>query len=132
MSTYEELVFDAMWDQAVEELSAQVIHAHTEPWCGFCEHRAGKDAKDAAVKAITRDLAWWDEAQRWLGTLEPGTRFTADDLTACIGLPWGSPNQVGAVLRTWSMRERITAVGIHEASRKSSHGRMLRIWEVQP
>ena len=78
----------------------------------------------------SRDLAWWGEANNWLNCQEPGSTFTADDLVSCIGKPTGSSNQIGARLRSWAMSDLITAVGISEAGRPESHGRILRVWQV--
>lgn len=106
------------------------IHAHTGYDCDFCATRTGPEAKQAATAAVTRDLAWWTEASTWLGCQPIGSTFTADDLVSCIGKPQGSTNQIGARLRSWAMSDRITPVGVTEAGRPESHGRLLRVWRV--
>jgi len=105
-------------------------HAHTWDGCVFCDTRTGQEAKAAATKAVTRDEAWWEQSTAWLHRQPIGSRFTADDLVAAIGKPTGSTNQIGARLRSWAFGELIAARDVTEAQRKTSHGRLLRVWEV--
>lgn len=106
-------------------------HAHTGPDCHFCAMNAdGIGAKLDAIRAVTKDPAWWAEADRWLELQPIGDTFTADDLIDCIGKPAGSVNQIGARLRSWASQSAIAPVGYTEATRKESHGRVLRVWEV--
>jgi hypothetical protein len=105
-------------------------HAHTGPDCVFCATRNGPAAKAAGTAAVTRDLAWWEEADRWLELQPIGDTFTADDLVSVIGKPVGSPNQIGARLRSWAGQDAIAHVGFAEATRRESHGRVVRIWQV--
>ena len=131
MSTYEELMFDAAFDLAVEHIDIDARdHAHTGDSCVFCATRDGEDAKTAGTAAVTRDLYWWKEAEAWLKGKHTGARFTADDLVAAIGKPWGSSNQIGARLRSWAMSGLIDPVDITSAGRAQSHGRLLRVWAV--
>ena len=131
MSTQESLEFDAEWDRITDLADAVAqLHAHTEPSCRFCDNANGATAKAAATAAVKRDLAWWDEAVTWLAQLPSGFEFTADDLVAGCGKPWGSPNQIGARLRSWSFSNEIHPVGVAEACRAESHGRLLRLWAV--
>lgn len=105
-------------------------HAHTEA-CVFCATRDGAAARDAGVKATARrDLEWWTRAERWIDGHYDGQTFTADDLTAALDLPEGSPNAVGAFLRTQRLFGVIEAAGFTTATRPSSHGRTLRVWRV--
>jgi len=106
------------------------LHAHTGEGCTFCATRTGDEAKDAGTRAVTRDLAWWEEAEQWLTHQPIGQRFTADDLVSCIGKPVGSANQIGARLRSWAMADLIDPVDVTSAGRAQSHGRLLRVWEV--
>lgn len=105
-------------------------HAHTGDGCVFCATRTGIGAKLAAIKAVTRDPAWWAEADRWLELQPIGDQFTADDLIACIGKPMGSANQIGARLRSWASAGAIVRTGYTEATRKESHGRAVAVWAV--
>lgn len=105
------------------------IHAHTDA-CVFCETRTGSEAKAAATAAVTRDLEWWARCNAWLDNLEPGHRFTADDLVRVHGKPVGSANQIGAFLRVASMGDRIDPVDVVTAGRSQSHSRLLRVWAV--
>jgi hypothetical protein len=107
-------------------------HAHTDP-CVFCATRDGHAARDAGIKATAkRDLEWWNRAERWIDTLgtDHCTTFTADDLVDAIGLPDGSSNAVGAFLSTQRRFGIIEPVGFTEATRPSSHARVLRVWRV--
>jgi len=121
---------DTLFDLDIEAPVVVPTHAHTGYDCAFCATRTGPEAKQVATAAVTRDLAWWGEANNWLNCQEPGSTFTADDLVSCIGKPTGSSNQIGARLRSWAMSDLITAVGIREAGRPESHGRILRVWQV--
>lgn len=106
-------------------------HACGGPYCRVCElTRTGEQAKDKGTKAVSKDPAWWHEAAQWLNTQPLGITFTADDLTNAIGLPHGTGNQVGACIRSWAAADRITPAGYETAARKSSHGRVLRVWQV--
>lgn len=105
-------------------------HAHTGDGCVFCATRDGIAAKLAALKAVGRDYAWWEESDQWLELQPIGTTFTADDLVDCIGKPGGSVNQIGARLRSWASQDAIAPVGFTEATRRESHGRVVRVWQV--
>lgn len=97
----------------------------------MCElTRTSNQAKRLGTSKPTRDPAWWNEAARWINEQPIGTRFTADDLIDAIGMPHGSANQVGAQIRTWGVQDRTEPVGYSEARRHSSHGRVLRVWQV--
>lgn len=106
-------------------------HAHTGPDCRFCAMNAtGIGAKLDAIRAVTRDEAWWHESDLWLELQPLGSVFTADDLIDCIGKPTGSVNQIGARLRSWASSGAIVGTGYTEATRKESHGRIVRVWQV--
>jgi len=99
--------------------------------CQVCElTRTSAQAKTAGTARVKRDPVWRDQAARWINEQPIGRRFTADDLTDAIGLPHGSANQVGAQIRTWGVQDRTKPIGYAEAQRHSSHGRVLRIWQV--
>ena len=106
-------------------------HPVSEP-CLWCDYgTTSRHAADQGTSAVHRDLPWWKEADLWLELQPIGTLFTADDLVDCIGKPYGSPNQIGARLRGWARQRAIAAHGYCEATRKESHGRIIRIWEVR-
>lgn len=107
------------------------VHAHTDP-CTFCATRDGAGARDAGIKATARrDLEWWTRAEAWVDNCtDHGTTFTADDLIEAIGLPDGCSNAVGAFLSTQRRFGLIEPVGFTEATRPSSHARVLRVWRV--
>lgn len=104
-------------------------HACAGDACRYCRpSTTGEAARDRALAATARDMAWWHAADTWLAS--DASRFTADDLVAAIGLPAGSTNQVGARLRAWAVAGRIDPVGFTSATRKASHARVLRVWQV--
>lgn len=106
-------------------------HACGGPYCQVCAlTRTGAEAKDKGTKKVSRDEGWWAEAAHWLNERDLYSTFTADDLVADIYLPEGSPNQVGACIRAWAASDRIRPSGYKAANRKSSHGRVLRVWQV--
>lgn len=106
-------------------------HACGGPHCQVCNlTRTSGEAKAAGTKKVNRDDGWWAEAHAWLELQPLGLTFTADDLVDAIGLPHGSTNQVGAIIRAWAVQDQINPVGYAEARRQSSHGRVLRIWQV--
>jgi hypothetical protein len=112
-------------------ITARPDHAHTGTGCVFCATRDGAAARDAGVKATARrDLEWWTRAEAWLDSHYVGERITADDLVDAIGLPDGSPNAVGAFLRTQSVLGALESDGFTTATRPSSHSRTLRVWRV--
>jgi hypothetical protein len=110
-----------------------VDHTHDGPdlclWCDLGHD--GRHAAEQGAAALHRDLPWWQEADLWLELQPLGTLFTADDLVSMIGKPHGSPNQIGARLRSWARTRAIHPHGYIEASRKESHGRVIRVWEVR-
>lgn len=106
-------------------------HACGGPYCRVCElTRTGTEAKNKGTQSVSRDEGWWAEAAQWLNTQPLYLTFTADDLVNAIGLPHGTGNQVGACIRAWAASDRISPSGYKAASRKSSHGRVLRVWQV--
>ncbi len=77
------------------------------------------------------DLYWQEQAAWWITNLTSrGEVITADTLIAEIGLPTGSPNQVGARFRAWNKAGLIEAVGYVPSTRKEAHGRTVRSWRV--
>ena len=97
--------------------------------CQVCAlTRDGQQAKTRGTARTKKDARWWVEAGRFLNTLSPGALFTADDLVELIGLPDGSSNQVGACVRGWAAADLIKAHGYEESTRKSNHGRVVRVW----
>ncbi len=77
------------------------------------------------------DLYWQEQAAWWINNLTSrGEIITADNLIAEIGLPTGTPNQVGARFRHWHMAGLIEPVGYVPSTRKAAHGRAVRSWRV--
>lgn len=105
------------------------VHGCAGEVCQVCAlARDGQQAKDRGIARATKDARWWVEAGRFLKALRPGALFTADDLVDLIGLPDGSPNQVGACVRSWAAADLIKPNGFEESKRKSNHGRVVRVW----
>lgn len=120
----------ALFD-AVDYPASPAPHACAGSACQVCElTRTSADAKHLGTTRTRRDPAWWAEATRWLDRQPVGLTFTADDLTQAVGLPDGSSNQVGAIVRTWAVQDLIEPIGYTESTRLSNHGRVLRIWQV--
>jgi hypothetical protein len=120
----------ALFD-AVDYPATPAPHACSGDVCQVCQlTRTSAAAKTLGTLKPKRDHGWWAEATRWLDRQPLGLRFTADDLVDAIGLPHGTSNQVGAAIRTWAVQDLIDPVGYTEATRHSSHGRVLRIWQV--
>lgn len=98
--------------------------------CGWCSTRSGYEAKAAATAAVVKDAEWHQRANQYRRDLGPGLTFTADDLRACVGLPSGSTNQVGALMHSWASKGLIKAAGFTTSTVKGNHGRILREWEI--
>lgn len=103
-------------------------HACGGPSCQYCAHRDAPAAKAAALAGVVRDLAWWDQARRWLDDRPSNVPFTADDLVDAIGLPTGSSNQLGALFRSWKTSGETYATEYVVSKRASNHGRVLMAW----
>lgn len=104
-------------------------HAHT-PGCTFCAHRSGPTAGALARAAVKTDPEWATRASAWLDTIYPGAIIDADYLVAAIGLPAGNANQIGARFSTWAKGGKIRMAGVKTATRRASHGRLVRTWQV--
>ena len=108
----------------------------TSSGCAWCATRTGLQAQGRAVTAIRRDPEWQARADDWLRELrdfgETGFLATSDALVEAIGLPDGSPNQVGAIFPRWARKGWVKAAGHTQATRKEAHGRWVRTWAVQP
>lgn len=134
MSSYIELTFDPQPGRDYTPAGAIdgtiPTHAHTVPVCVFCQTRTGAAAGAAGAAAVTRDPEWHARAAEWLSYWPVGDVFTADDLTDAVGLPVGSANQVGALIRTWSQRAWIRHTGYVKSTRASNHGRVVATWAV--
>lgn len=98
--------------------------------CVWCSTRTGDGARAAGQDAVTVDLEWNHRADAWLGQLYLGVVVSADDLVAEVGLPTGSPNQVGAKFSSWAKARRIRPEGVTTSRRRESHGRLMRTWKV--
>lgn len=117
--------------EPVDYPASPAPHACSGASCQVCElTRTSAEAKNLGTSKPKRDPQWWHAAAQWIETQPLGRQFTADDLVEAIGLPHGSGNQVGAQIRTWAVQDRTEPIGYVEATRQSSHGRVLRVWQV--
>lgn len=119
---------DALFDLDLEP--APQLHGCTGQGCAWCAWRDGPLAKAAGMTAVHKDLEWQARADAWLNELYVGVIITADDLIAECGLPVGSSNQVGARFFRWAKANRVRHVGYAKATRKLSHSRVIRTWQV--
>lgn len=130
-------LFDSPAADAQQHTPPTSTHAHTGSSCAFCATQpTGKAAAEAAMKAAAdARQEWIARADEWLRLQPQGTVLTADDLVAAVGLPLGAiamagNNAMGALFRSWARQGLIYAVGFTQATRKSSHGGILRVWKV--
>ena len=84
-------------------------------------------------RAEQAEPSWTVAAAAWIARLRPGTRFTAEAMTAAVGLPRGEAaqnrnNAVGAVIAGASRGRLIARVGFTQATRPESHARMVAEW----
>jgi len=118
---------DILFDET--PAARQDVHACTGPGCHFCEWLDGRAAKRKATDAVRFDPRWRHEANEWRRE-HIGARVTADDLIDAIGLPDGSPNQIGALFRQWAHMFMCRQAGTVASGRASNHARRVIIWEV--
>lgn len=98
-------------------------HLPNEPSCLWCDR---PQAREHA--ALMNDQNWADKATQFILNLPTGTRFTFDQVTSGVGLLPESSGVSGAVARKLSAQKLIVVSGIATATRKTSHGRLLREW----
>lgn len=67
-----------------------------------------------------------EEAIRRLA--DTGREFTVEDVTDRIGPPPGHHNAIGGAFIAASKRGEIQAVGYRQATRRSAHARVIRVW----
>ena len=110
------------------------LHACAGTQCRYCTTSATPKAAAAAgqADAAGKQWAWTQLARQWVQELPASTFFTADDLTAAVGLPNADlskrgNNAVGAVFAALSRAHVIQRVRPVQAQRKSSHG--TTVWE---
>lgn len=74
------------------------------------------------------DAAWKIEARRVALDLARSRPFTANDITAEVGLP-SSRNLVGAFLNGLAREGLIRRIGYEAGGRASQHARVVAVWE---
>lgn len=90
----------------------------------------GREARDAgaslALSAVDR---WRVAAAEALDRLiARGQPFTSDDVADEVGVPETHPNAMGGLFSAASKQGRIETVGYTQATRKSAHARVIRVW----
>lgn len=120
-------------DSLFEIEPAQVrknIHSCTGTGCHFCEFVEGTQAKRKGTEAVTKDPEWTLRATEWRRSLDYGVVITADDLIEECGHPEGSPNQIGALFRSWALKGLVHVHGSVSSQRNSNHARKIILWKV--
>lgn len=91
------------------------------------------DKQQGADRAARAKMEWTLEADRWIKSQLPGTRFDADDLIEAIGTPTGvavnANNAIGAVFLAAKNRRLVRSVGRVASRRRTNHGRFITVWE---
>lgn len=90
------------------------------------------EAGMAQAASADRVQLWKQAATTWIGLLEPGVEFTADDLVRAVGLPDVGPNRnnvVGAVFSGAARSRLIVFAGrLRRSERLVRHGNLQRVW----
>ena len=119
---------EALFDTIGDIRADRPDHGCTGAMCSFCRYLDDVELR-AQFPRPKNDEAWVRAANHYRIGLPAGTRFTADDLLAAIGYPVGSPNQIGALFRSWAEKELIWRVAEKPSERASNHGRRVYVWE---
>lgn len=106
------------------------IHSCTGTGCTFCEFVEGTTAKRKAMDAVVKDPEWTLRATDWRRSLDYGVVISADDLIEACGHPEGSPNQIGALFRSWALKGLVHVHGTIGSTRNSNHARKIILWKV--
>ena len=106
------------------------IHSCTGTGCSFCEFVEGTTAKRKGTDAVIKDPEWHLRATEWRRSLSSGKTITADHLIEACGHPEGSPNQIGALFRSWAVKGLVKVRGSVSSTRNTNHARKIIIWEV--
>ena len=106
------------------------IHSCTGTGCHFCEFVEGTQAKRKGTEAVIKDPEWHLRATEWRRGLDYGVVISADDLIEEVGHPMGSPNQIGALFRSWASKGLVHVHGTIGSARNSNHARRIILWKV--
>lgn len=98
--------------------------------CGWCSQNQEGTTLTRVIESSTKDMEWLERATQWRRSLNLHSRVTADDLVDAIGLPVGSPNQIGSLFHTWNKKGYLRFIRTVRASRKSRNSGAQREWEV--
>lgn len=120
---------EALFDTIGDIRADRVPHSCTGLACSFCAYLDGLEAKKHHAPQNI-DKAWHRAANHWRISKQQGDTFTADDLLKAIGYPAGTPNQIGAIFRTWQDLGVIRKQGQKASTRESNHHRRVYLWEV--
>jgi hypothetical protein len=98
--------------------------------CGWCAQNPAGTTLVRTIESTTKDHEWIERATQWRRSLTLHSRVTADDLIAAIGLPMGSPNQIGSLFHTWHKKRYLRFIRTVKAQRKSRNAGSHKEWEV--
>lgn len=87
----------------------------------------GCNVEKAQKAAAKVNEGWGDMAAKFIDSVPFSTTFTADDMTEAIGEA-DSTGAMGAAFATARKQGKIELVGHKNSTRKTSHGRILRVW----
>lgn len=81
------------------------------------------------VATWSTDIAWKEAADRVIRELAAaGEPFTAEELRAIVGPPFGSPNALGPRFMAAARAGIIARVGSRQSTRPEAAGRWLAVW----
>jgi len=106
------------------------IHSCTGTGCTFCAFVEGTQAKRKGTEAVVKDPEWTLRATEWRRSQPNGKTISADDLIEACGHPMGSPNQIGALFRSWALNGLVRVEGTVRSTRNTNHARRIIMWRV--
>jgi hypothetical protein len=103
--------------------------SYVQPALDLSKGEALRDAGIAQTLEAAAHLEWRTDAYHWLARLTYGQEITSTDLIEAIGMPPGSPNAVGAVIRSASTQGLIEPTErFIKSNRPNRHAATVRVW----
>jgi hypothetical protein len=103
--------------------------SYVQPPLNLGEGERLRDAGIAQTLEAEAHIEWRTDAYHWLALLAYGQEITSADLIDAVGMPPGSPNAVGAVIRTASMQGLIEPTErFIKSARPNRHAATVRVW----
>jgi hypothetical protein len=99
------------------------MHEHNETGCSFCN----MPAEQIDSINLNANQEYLIKASAWISQQPAGFIFTADDMAEAVGAP-PSTGITGSIFRAGQRTKIISSCGYTEATRKSSHSRIIRKW----